>query len=36
MDYPLFSDIPLPQVEEIEMTEAEWELLKLEIVLGGF
>ena len=35
MDYPLFSEIPLPQVEEIEMSQEEWDLLKLEIILGG-
>ena len=35
MEYPLFSDIPLPQVKETEMTKEEWEMLKLKILLGG-
>ena len=35
MEYPLFSDIPVAPVTEIDMSEAEWELLRLEILLGG-
>jgi len=34
MEYPLFSEIPVPQVREIEMSQEEWELLRLKLILG--